>query len=254
LHIDVQGQARACPKRCPKNGDVPKSPFLQVAALVPSAGDFTLKNLSCFVCGYRPRPRSVRPRDVGAGPESFKQSKENTMNRRHILSLSVMTTLGIAVLPGSAVAQEKSLKEQLVGTWTVTSWNQDVASGPQFQRFGANPNGVHVFDANGRYVVMIAHPDLPKIASNNPSTPTPEELKGLLGRSIAYYGTYTVDEGAKIVTLKVEASSFPNQVGVDQKRTVVSISPTELKYQNTTPVSAGQIHYVFKRAPAVGTN
>ena len=39
------------------------------------------------------------------------------MNRRNVLSLSVATALGLALLPGSAVAQQKSLKEQLVGTW-----------------------------------------------------------------------------------------------------------------------------------------
>jgi hypothetical protein len=127
------------------------------------------------------------------------------MNRRHILSLSMITGLGLALLPGSALAQQKSLKEQLVGTWTVVSWEQARPDGSKFQRFGANPKGIHVFDANGRYVVMFAHPELPKIASNNPSTPTPEELKGLVGRSIAYYGTYTVDEGTKVITLRVDA-------------------------------------------------
>jgi hypothetical protein len=176
------------------------------------------------------------------------------MDRRRILGLSMITAMGLALLPGSALAQQKSLKEQLVGTWTVVSWEQERPDGSKFQRFGANPNGVHVFDANGRYVVMFAHPDLPKIASNNPSTPTPEELKGLVGRSIAYYGTYTVDEGAKVITLRVEASSFPNQVGADNKRTITSLTAGELKYQNTTPLTGGQIQYAFKRAPAAPTN
>jgi hypothetical protein len=40
------------------------------------------------------------------------------MNRRGILCLSAITILAFAVLPGSAVSQQKTLKDQLVGTWT----------------------------------------------------------------------------------------------------------------------------------------
>ena len=170
------------------------------------------------------------------------------MNRRNILTISATTVLALALVPSSAVSQQKSLKEQLVGTWTAVSWEQDVANGPKLQRFGANPKGVTVFDANGRVFSMYARPDLPKIASKDPSTPTPEEAKAIVIGSIGYFGTYTVDEATKVITLKLEASSFPNQVGTDQKRTVTSISATELKLQNTAVISGGQISYVFKRA------
>jgi hypothetical protein len=96
---------------------------------------------------------------------------------------------------------------------------------------------------------MFIAPDLPKIASNNPSTPSPEELKALTGRSIAYYGIYTVvDENAKIIDLKIEASSFPNQVTNKNERTVTLISADELKYQNTTALTGGQIFVASKRA------
>jgi Lipocalin-like domain len=176
------------------------------------------------------------------------------MNRRNIFSLSAIAAVGFALLTGSALAQQKTLKEQLVGTWTVVSWNQDVTGGPQLQRFGADPKGYTMFDANGRVYVMFARPDLPVIASKNPSNPTPEEAKAIVSGSVAYFGTYTVDEGTKVVTIKVEASSFPNQLGTDQKRTVTSISPTELKLQNTNAIGGGQIYYVFKRTAAAVIN
>jgi len=170
------------------------------------------------------------------------------MNRHHLISLSAITALALATLPGSAVGQQKSLKDQLVGTWTLTAWEQIRPDGSKFQRFGANPKGVQVFDASGRAYILFSRPDLPKIASNNPSTPTPEEAKGIVDGSIAYYGTYTVDEGSKVITVKVDASTFANQVGVEQKRTVSSISADELKMVNTTVLSGGQISYAFKRA------
>jgi hypothetical protein len=116
------------------------------------------------------------------------------------------------------------------------------------QRFGANPNGINVFDASGRFFVMFARRDLPKIVSNDPMKATPEENKALMEGSIAYYGTYTVNEPDKVVTFRIEASSFPNQVGAEQKRTITGLTAEELKLQNTNVLSGGQINYAMKRA------
>jgi hypothetical protein len=173
---------------------------------------------------------------------------EDSMKRRNVFNLGAIV-LGLALLPGGAVAQQKSLKDQLVGTWIVESWEQVRPDGSKFHRFGANPKGIQIFDATGRFAIMFLAPDLPKIASNNPSTPSPEELKALTGRSIAYYGTYSVvDENAKIIDLKIEASSFPNQVTANNRRTITLISADELKHQNTTALTGGQIYIGAKRA------
>ena len=59
------------------------------------------------------------------------------MNRRKVISLSALTAFELALLTGSAVSQQKSLKEQLVGTWTVQSWDQTNKDGTKLQRFGA---------------------------------------------------------------------------------------------------------------------
>jgi hypothetical protein len=165
-----------------------------------------------------------------------------------ILRLSAIAALGLALLPSNAVSQQKSLKDQLVGTWTVVSWEQTRNDGSKFERFGANPKGVNIFDANGRFFVMFARPDLPKIASSNPSTPTPEEAKAIVGGTIGYFGTYTVDEANKTITLHIEASSFPNQLGSDQKRTISVLTADELKYSNPVAMSGGKIDVAMKRA------
>jgi Lipocalin-like domain len=171
------------------------------------------------------------------------------MNTRSMFSMAATAALGVALVPSMATAQEKSLKDQLVGTWTVTSWEQDVANGPKVQRFGADPKGINVFQRNGHFFVMFLNPSIPKIASNNASKPTPEEAVAIVAGSIAYYGTYAVDEASKVITMHIEATTLQNQLGLDQKRTVTSISPTELKYANTNVVgNLGTISVSAKRA------
>ena len=58
------------------------------------------------------------------------------MNRRYIISLSALTALGFALLPSNAISQKKSLKEQLVGTWTLVSANQVSKEGVKSDRWG----------------------------------------------------------------------------------------------------------------------
>jgi hypothetical protein len=83
------------------------------------------------------------------------QSEENVMNRRSILNIAATAALGLALPLSSASAQTKSLKDQLVGTWTVVSWEQANKDGSKTQRFGANPKGVNVFDSNGHFFYHV---------------------------------------------------------------------------------------------------
>jgi len=63
--------------------------------------------------------------------------------------------------------------------------------------------------------------DLPKLAANNRDKATVErKAKAIVAGSIAYYGTYTVDEGTKTIIPTVEGATFPNMVGTDQSRIV----------------------------------
>src|ERR1700692_2038425 len=139
------------------------------------------------------------------------------MNRRTTLAMTTTALLCLAVGSSTSpsLAQQTSLKEQLVGTWTLVSSDQVRPDGSKSKQFGANPNGINVFDANGRFFLMVASADNSRIASKDPSSKTnsqansPEE-GGLIVESIAYYGTYTVNEAEKVVFLHLDASTFPN--------------------------------------------
>jgi hypothetical protein len=160
---------------------------------------------------------------------------------------TLLSAIGIAILPGSGVAQQKSLEDQLIGSWRLTSWEQVHPDGTKIQRFGADPRGITVFDDTGRVVVMFARPDLPKLAANNPLNPSPGEAKAVVSGTIAYFGTYTVDETARVMSVQVESSTYANQVGEEQRRSITSLTADEMKFTNLNPTSGGQINITMKR-------
>jgi hypothetical protein len=163
------------------------------------------------------------------------------MNWRSPISISAATALGLALLAGNAVAQSA---KDLVGTWTPVS----------VEAFGPNPKGNLTFDANGRFSLQLMRADLKKVAANKRDMGTPQENEAIVHGSISYYGSYTMS-GTELA-LRVEASSFPNWSGTDQKRTNVILTADQLTYTNPAP-SVGPptpTILVWKRAPAVRTN
>jgi Lipocalin-like domain len=172
------------------------------------------------------------------------------MNRRVTLAMTTTTLLCLAVglSVSNSLAQQKSLKEQLVGTWTLVSSDQVRPDGSKLKQFGANPKGINVFDANGRFFVMIAGADNSQIAARDSAKANSEEIGGLIAESIAYYGTYTVNDEVNVISLHLDASTFPNQIGTDQKRAITSLTANELKYSSPAAISGVQVHQVWKRA------
>jgi hypothetical protein len=168
-----------------------------------------------------------------------------TMNRLNILRLSAITALGFAVLPGSAVAQQKTLKEQLVGTWSLVSVETAAKDGTKVPFVeGSNIKGIQIFTSKHFSFQVIA--DFPKLASGNRLNTTPEENKAVAHGVQSYFGTYTVNEAEKSWTTHTERGSQPNQNGTETKRTIASITSTELRY--STPLASGSTNYfVWKR-------
>jgi len=169
------------------------------------------------------------------------------MDRRNILTLGAAAGLGL--LPWAAAAQRKALKDQIVGTWMLVSWVQTRADGTKNLRFGSNPKGINTFSPTGRFSLIIVQPDLPKISSNDPMKPTPEEAQTIVRGSIAYFGTYSVEEATKTLSLQLDGSTLVNQLAMAQKRDIESISADEMRYINPTGVGGtGKIEVAWKRA------
>jgi len=66
----------------------------------------------------------------------------------------------------------------------------------------APPQGLATYEANGRFSVIVTRSDLPKFASNNRQSGTPEENKAVVQGSIAFFGTYSVSETDKTLTIE----------------------------------------------------
>jgi lipocalin-like protein len=151
------------------------------------------------------------------------------MNRRNIVILSAITVLGLALPPSSSVAQQGSLRQQLVGTWTLVSC--DPPANATRQPFCVNPSGSYNLDANGRYTLVIEARGRPKVTVTGPvnrATLSPEEYKAIAQGVAAQFGTWSVNEADKTLTQHVEGAFIPNNEGNDAKLSV-SLTGDELK-------------------------
>jgi hypothetical protein len=171
------------------------------------------------------------------------------MNRRTILNLSVIAACGFALLPGRAVAQQRTLKEQLVGTWILVSAETTAQDGTKTALFGANPKGILIFDGGGRFTQVQVRADRPKFKANNRLQGTPEENAAALAGGVGQFGTWSVNQADENFIMHMEGNvGFPNEEGTDQKRSVVSLTADELKYLIPTAGSGGKVELVYRRA------
>jgi hypothetical protein len=114
----------------------------------------------------------------------------NIMNRRTALALTTTVLAGVALSAGDAMAQQRSLKEQLVGTWTLVSIEETGPNGTKQQYFGANPRGILMLDAGGRYAQVWGRADRPKFKASNPRLDTPAAEYGEAARAFGGAGVW----------------------------------------------------------------
>jgi len=168
------------------------------------------------------------------------------MNIRRTMGTCIMTVPGLALLAAAALAQQPSLKEKLVGTWNVVSWEQKKSDGAKLQQFGSNPVGIAFFDAGGRCIITVMRSDRAGYASNALWQGTAEENNATANGTMTYFGTYSADEADRSIAIQVEGSSFPNWNGTTQKR-FVAIAGDKLTL-SIRPPTGENVEVVWKRA------
>ncbi len=165
------------------------------------------------------------------------------MNRLAIPALAAASTVFLAVAAPGAAAQSAP---DIAGTWTLVSATVQQQGGATSDVFGPDPMGTIAFGADGRYALIFLRRGLPKFASNNRASGTPEENKAVVQGSIAHFGTYAVEDGGKTLVFRVQAGTFPNWDGAEQRR-VLALRGDELTYTVASSVG-GTAQVTLRRA------
>jgi Lipocalin-like domain len=175
----------------------------------------------------------------------FYKTAERRTHRRFVLGLLTIAALVCTSVNTDAMAQQKSLKEQLVGAWTLMLISTKLPDGSPV--WGSDPMGLLILTDNGIFSLQVMRSDRPKFASNSRVQGTPEENKAAVQGSISSFGTYTVDEANKTFTLRYLGSTFPNRESTEDTWPVV-INGDELRMTHpSTSVGGLPSHSLYRR-------
>ncbi len=138
---------------------------------------------------------------------------------------SAVYGLGLLTLGSPGFADEIAPKD-LVGMWSLVSWEEVFPDGHKIAPLGDNGKGMLVFDQAGHFVISLISLRS-KYAANDRAAGSPEDNKRLAEGVLTYFGTYSVE--ANTLIYHIDRSSFPNLDGLDVKRTP-TLTGDELKY------------------------
>lgn len=142
------------------------------------------------------------------------------MIRRTLLSIGTTALLCLgAVVPASA----QSLKEKVVGAYILESGSENYADGKKLSSWAT---GNLILDATGHMSQFLIGKERGK---------TSDSVRMPVGPAVAYYGTYTVDEAASTIILKIESGVTPvfdgtaRSVKISIKGDILTFTSPEVK-------------------------
>jgi hypothetical protein len=161
---------------------------------------------------------------------------------KKVCFFSALCALGISLtLP---IITRAATVTDLIGTWSWVAVETTAPDGTKAQPFGPHPQGSLMFDAGGHFNWLISKPNRPKFAAKRRDKGTDEENQATVQGSLAYSGTYSVT--GDTLTLKIEASTYPNDEGAEQKRSF-TLTGDELRWSNQTSSVGGSATAVLHR-------
>lgn len=152
---------------------------------------------------------------------------------------ATIAVLSLAVAPASSTFAQSI--NDVAGTYVLAAETREVNGAKTV----LPTQGSLSLGADGRYMLTTFQPGLPKVASGNRMTATPEENKALVSGSLAHYGTYSIVD--KSLIFKVERSSFPNWDGIEQRRPF-TLTGDELTYTLGSASGGGSVTLTWRRA------
>ena len=141
---------------------------------------------------------------------------------RRSINVLCLSASALMLLPTGVVAQQKSLKEQIQGPWSLASCNSTTAKGEKTVYCANNPRGILILAGNGNFALTI-------IAGGRKDANDPAIA--------ANFGTWSVNEADKTLTRHFVGAREPANEGRDSK---VNISLNEGEMRLTGPGFQGE--------------
>jgi hypothetical protein len=120
--------------------------------------------------------------------------------------------LGLAFAASQAPAQEKSFKEAIIGAWIITSVFDEYQNGEKKDNWGGPVKGQLTFGRTGRFTTIIIGPSVASMKTDDPRKPD--------ALTVAYYGSYSVDEAGKKIIGKIESATYSPRANMETTWTV----------------------------------
>lgn len=147
----------------------------------------------------------------------------------------------------SAVRVDAKSLNKVAGTWRMVAAQID-PEGKNIQAYGPKPNGLLVFTEDMHFVEVLTDTTVPRFASNTRGEGTDAENRAAMAASIAFAGTYTVDESGEFSGNKVELSTFPNWIGgVRTRKELTLIVNGDRMTENFQRPEGTRIRITFER-------
>ena len=135
----------------------------------------------------------------------------------------------------------------LVGTWTLASWEVVDADGGVERPFGPAPVGYITYTSDGFMAVAFMPSDRKPFAAADILGGSPDEKCAAVETYISYCGRYEV-QGDQVYH-HIEASLFPNWTGVTQER-IVNLQGDTVRLSTPPLLIKGKVrtaHLVWRR-------
>lgn len=130
---------------------------------------------------------------------------------RGILALALIA--GCTPEPGT---NAPASDHPIVGVWNLVSWERRMPDGEVTLPYGETPGGQIAYLPNGRMSAQLMRPDR---VFPDTATATAGEMRAfILGSFFSYYGDYTVDLEAGVVTHHVEGALHLEWLDSDRPR------------------------------------
>lgn len=137
-------------------------------------------------------------------------------------------------------AQAQTVRQQLVGTWKIVSGMMQVGDETKPTPLGPNIAGFMMYTPDGHFCFTAMTRDRPKIGGGDRGGGTVEQKAAAYDSYRSFCGRYEVNEQERVITQSYEVTLLPDSIGTTEKRFILELSPTTLKFRTVAHVFGGK--------------